>query len=246
MGKTSFIAHYCLGFGILDVVSLKSPEGEIQTQTGVVGAFSTSIPTIALVLSLFSSLGGGGGGGFSDIVPYQYMLLELVVRPHHPPHHLRVSFFLSTPLKLNLTAPPFPQPCRGTAIDTLMSELETLERRGSPPPSALTEDNLNTLSPAHEEAARASDKESVLSDTDEEVFREFDDSLIERIVPIDEETVHTIGKYKKKLDPSQLGEKPGKKERRRRDIKRRDDGEERIGEPEPQEQELTAEESEWW
>jgi len=177
------------------------------------------------------------------------MLLELVVRPHHPPHHPQVSFFLSTPLKLHLTSPPFPLPCRGTAIDTLMSELETPERRGSPPPSALTEDNLNinTLSPAHEEAARASDNESVLSDIDEEVFREFDDSLVNRIVPIDEETVHTIGKYKKKLDPSQLAEKPGKKERRRRDIKRRrDDGEERIGEPEPQEQELTAEESEWW
>jgi len=124
-----------------------------------------------------------------------------------------------------------------------MSELKTLERRDSTPPSALMEDNLNTLSPAHEEAARASDNESVLSDIDEEVFREFGDY---RIVLIDEETVHTTGTYKKKLDPSQLAEKPGKKERRRRDIKRRDDGEERIGEPEPEEQELTAEESEWW
>ncbi|PWW74821.1 hypothetical protein C7212DRAFT_326406 [Tuber magnatum] len=124
-----------------------------------------------------------------------------------------------------------------------MSELETLERRGSPPPNALTEENLNTLSPAHEGAAKTSDNESVLSDIDEGIFQEFDDSLIGRIVPIDEETVHTIGKYKKKLDPNQLAEKSGKKEKRRRDIKRRrDDVEERAGEPEPQEQELTAEE----
>ncbi|RPB00027.1 hypothetical protein L873DRAFT_1805811 [Choiromyces venosus 120613-1] len=125
-----------------------------------------------------------------------------------------------------------------------MSELETLERRGSPPPSALTEENLNALSPPHETAAKTSDNESVLSDIDEEIFQEFDDySLIGRIVPIDEETVHTIGKYKKKLDPSQLAEQAGKKEKRRRDIKRRrDDVEERVGEPEPQEQELTAEE----
>ncbi|KAG0634659.1 hypothetical protein HOY80DRAFT_985443 [Tuber brumale] len=124
-----------------------------------------------------------------------------------------------------------------------MSELETLELRGSPPPNALTEENLNTLSPAHEGAAKASDNESVLSDIDEGIFQEFDDSLIGRIVPIDEETVHTIGKYKKKLDPNQLAEKSGKKEKRRRDIKRRrDDVEERTGESEPQEQELTAEE----
>lgn len=128
-----------------------------------------------------------------------------------------------------------------------MSELETLERRGSPPPNALTEENLNTLSPAHEGAARASDNESVLSDIDEGIFQDFDDSLIGRIVPIDDETVNTIGKYKKKLDPSQLAEKSGKKEKRRRDIKRRrDDIEERTGEPEPREQELTAEESEWF
>lgn len=115
----------------------------------------------------------------------------------------------------------------------------------SPPPDRLTTENLQTLTPpAHEEAGRASDDGSVLSDIDDEIFKDFDDSVIGKVVPIDEETVRALGKYKKK-HPGTGELAGGKKEKRRRDIKRRrteNDGD-AIG-AQPEEPVLTAEESE--
>lgn len=77
-----------------------------------------------------------------------------------------------------------------------------------------------------------SDGESVLSDIDDEVFKEFDDSVIGgNVIPIDEETVHAIGKHKIKRQPNEAAVSGAgkKKEKRRRDIKRRRDDDEDEG-----------------
>jgi len=72
-----------------------------------------------------------------------------------------------------------------------------------------------------------SDGESVLSDIDDEVFEGSWD-VGGSVIPIDEETVHAIGKHKIKRTPNEAAASGTgkKKEKRRRDIKRRREEEE--------------------
>lgn len=104
-----------------------------------------------------------------------------------------------------------------------MSDAE--EHQLAPPP---VDEPVEEIPPAHGPEVD-SDGESVLSDIDDEVFEGAWD-VGGSVIPIDEETVHAIGKHKIKRTPSDAAASGTgkKKERRRRDIKRRreeeDDG----------------------
>lgn len=97
---------------------------------------------------------------------------------------------------------------------------DTEEQQLAPPP---VEEPEEAPPPAHGPEVD-SDGESVLSDVDDDVFEGWDSTAIgENIIPIDEETVHAIGKHKIKRTPNEaaaLGTGK-KKEKRRKDIKRR-------------------------
>ncbi|KAH0610830.1 uncharacterized protein H6S33_011257 [Morchella sextelata] len=102
---------------------------------------------------------------------------------------------------------------------------ETEHPQFAPPPE-------DEIIPAHEKDLD-SDGDSVLSDVDEDVFNEFDEKVIgtEHVIPIDEETVHAIGKHKIKRTGGETASTGKKKEKRRRDIakRRRDDDEDDAG-----------------
>ena len=89
------------------------------------------------------------------------------------------------------------------------------------------------------------DSDDDLSDLDEEIFQDFNEHAVGRDdpVPIDQDTVTTIGKYKKKSAGE--GSKPAMaSKRRRRDKAARHDDDDDVLEPPPlPEIELTEEES---
>jgi transcription factor SPN1 len=93
-------------------------------------------------------------------------------------------------------------------------------------------------------AAMESDNESLLSDLDIADFEDYNDpnGQDEVVIPIDNDTVHAIGKFKKKRTE---GDRPKEKKDKRRRDKRRRGSDEEMEEARVQEVELTEEQSKW-